>query len=102
MRQIADALENGRVDSSLLDRQQRLFHRLLDAGLTLEKDEREDTGQRESKPGTGAEVLTPGTRAGDRAAVRYREPTWSEMRGLSAEERRTVIEYFKRINAERP
>jgi hypothetical protein len=35
-----------------------------------------------------------------RPTARYREPTWSELRGLTAEERRAVLEYFKRINAE--
>ena len=55
MRQIAEALDNARVDPGLLDRQQRLFRRMLDAGLTLEKDEREDTGKRESKSATGKE-----------------------------------------------
>lgn len=103
MREIADALDRGRVDPSLLERQQRLFHRLLDAGLTLEKDEREDTGERESETARGDQVLTPtNTDASGRAAVRYREPTWNELRGLTAEERRAVMEYFKRINAERP
>jgi hypothetical protein len=34
--------------------------------------------------------------------TRYREPTWDELRGLSAEERRAVLEYFRRINAQRP
>jgi hypothetical protein len=32
------------------------------------------------------------------AAVTYREPTWDELRGLSADERRAILEYFKRIN----
>ena len=31
---------------------------------------------------------------------RFREPTWNELRGLSAEERQLVIDYFKRINAQ--
>jgi hypothetical protein len=47
-------------------------------------------------------VLTPGGTAQGRSAVRFREPTWTELRGLSAEERRAVLEYFKRINAEHP
>jgi hypothetical protein len=28
-------------------------------------------------------------------------PKWEELRGLSAEERRLVIEYFRRLNAEK-
>ena len=101
MREIAAQLETGRVDASLLDRQQRLFHRLLDAGLTLQKDEREDTGKRESESAVNPEIMTPtNTSATGRAALKYPEPTWNELRGLTAEERQSVMEYFKRINAE--
>jgi hypothetical protein len=103
MRQIASQLQTGRVDQSLLDRQQQLFHRLLDAGLSMEKDEREDTGERESQSATGREgFITPGTDASGRSTIRYRTPDWSELRGLTIEERRAVLEYFKRINGQRP
>jgi hypothetical protein len=101
MRDIAAQMETGRVDASLLDRQQKLFHRLLDAGLSLQKEEREDTGKRESESATNAESVAPtNTNATGRAALKYPEPTWNELRGLSAEERQSVMEYFKRINAE--
>ncbi len=102
MRQIADALDRGRIDPGLLERQQRLYHRLLDAGLTLEKDEREDTGKREARTGADTAVIVREGPLSGRSAVRYREPTWNELRGLTADERRAVLEYFKRINAERP
>jgi hypothetical protein len=102
MREIAQALEGGRLNPELLERQQRLFRRLLDAGLSLEKEERDDKGERESQSATGTETITPGTEASGRGATRFREPTWNELRGLTAEERRAVLEYFKRINAERP
>ena len=101
MRQIAEALDGGRVDQTLVERQQRLFRRLLDAGLTLEKEERDDRGERESRSATGSEgTFTPPADVRSRPTARYREPTWSELRGLTAEERRAVLEYFKRINAE--
>ena len=32
--------------------------------------------------------------------MKSREPTWEELRGLSADERRAILEYFKRINAQ--
>jgi hypothetical protein len=102
-RQIADALETGRVDPGTLQRQQQLFRRLLDAGRTLEQDERDETGKREARAATGEERFDPGaTDASGRAATRFREPTWDELRGLSAEERRAVLEYFRRINAQQP
>jgi hypothetical protein len=102
MRQLADALEGARMDQSIAERQQRLFRRLLDAGLTLEKDERDDRGERESRSASDAQTITPGTDASGRPLVRFREPTWNELRGLTAEERRAVLEYFKRINADQP
>ena len=49
----------------------------------------------------GVELFTPGATDGSGAAARrWREPTWEELRGLSAEERRAVIDYFRRMNAE--
>jgi hypothetical protein len=102
MRDIARSLDRGRVDQSLLQRQQGLFHKLLDAGLTLQKDEREDNGERESQTATKDESITTGTQSSGRTVERYREPGWRELKGLTADERRAVLEYFKRINAEKP
>src|SRR5439155_13245808 len=58
-RQLAEALEGGRIDGTTLARQQQLFRRLLDAGRSLEKDEREDSNKREAKAATGNERFTP-------------------------------------------
>jgi hypothetical protein len=102
-RRLAEALEGGRLDAATLARQEQLFRRLLDAGRSLEKDEREESERREAKAAVGADSYTPdNTNATGRAASRFREPTWDELRGLSADERRAILEYFKRINAERP
>ena len=102
-RRLAEALEGGRLDAATVARQEQLFRRLLDAGRSLEKDEREDSERREAKSAVGAEAVTPdNTNASGRAATRFREPSWDELRGLSADERRAILEYFKRINAERP
>jgi hypothetical protein len=99
-KQIAQQLERGSLDQAVLDRQQRLYHKLLEAGRTLEQDERDDTGKREARAATGTETFTPGNdKASGKSATRFREPTWTELRGLSAEERRLVLEYFKRLNA---
>ena len=102
-RQLAEALEGGRIDGTTLARQQQLFRRLLDAGRSLEKDEREDTNKREATSAKGGNEFKPdNTNAGGRAATRFREPTWDELRGLTADERRAILEYFKRINAKNP
>ena len=58
-RQIAAALEAAQVDPAIIERQQRLFRKMLDAGRMLEEDEREDTGKREAKSWTGTDVFTP-------------------------------------------
>lgn len=80
-------------------RQEALLRRMLDAGRSLEGEERDD-GKREATSATGVELFTPGaTDASGAAARRWREPAWDELRGLSAEERRAVIDYFRRMNA---
>jgi hypothetical protein len=102
-RQIAALLEAAQVDPSTLERQQRLFRKMLDAGRLLEEDEREDTGKREARSWTGSEVFTPqdGAAAG-RAGTRFQTPTWNDLRGLTPDERRLVLEYFRKINGQRP
>jgi hypothetical protein len=48
-------------------------------------------------------VFTPqGTTASGKAANKFQAPTWNELRGLTPDERRIVLEYFKRINGQRP
>jgi hypothetical protein len=102
-RQIAAALESAQIDPAIIERQQRLFRKMLDAGRMMEEAEREDTGKREAKSWTGTDVFTPqGTSASGRAANKFQAPTWNELRGLTPDERRIVLEYFKRINGQRP
>jgi hypothetical protein len=95
---IAEALDAGRVDPTTVARQQQLFRRMLDAGRTLEQDERDESGRREARAAKDVQEVIPQGPERGRDAVRFREPTWNELRGLSPEERRAVLEYFKRIN----
>ena len=102
-RQLAEVLEQTRVDAATVARQQQLFRRLLDAGRSLEKEEREDNDKREARAASGTDRFDPGSEAArGRAGARFREPTWGDLRGLTADERRAILEYFKRINAEKP
>ena len=96
--QIAQALERSALDPQVLQRQQRLYRRLLDAGRSLEQDERDDQGKREARAGSDAERLEPPGTASGKPGERFTPPAWNELRGLSAEERRLVIEYFRRLN----
>ena len=44
-------------------------------------------------------MFTPsGANASGKSASKFLAPTWNELRGLTPEERRLVLEYFKRIN----
>ncbi|MEO6526449.1 MAG: hypothetical protein ABIP93_07485 [Gemmatimonadaceae bacterium] len=98
-RQLADALDNGRLDGGTLARQQQLFRRLLDAGRSLEKEEREDSGRREATTSSGNNTFTPTGKVDPRAAIKFRPPSWQELRGLSPDERRAILDYFTRINS---
>ena len=95
---IAEALDAGRLDPATLQRQQQLFRRMLDAGRTLEQNERDESGKREAQTAKEREGVAPQAAERGRDAVKFREPTWNELRGLTPEERRAVLEYFKRIN----
>jgi hypothetical protein len=98
-RQLAEALDNGRLDAGTLARQQQLFRRLLDAGRSLQKEERDDSGKREATSAKGDETFTPTDKVDAKAAIRFRPPSWQEMRELSPEERRAILDYFTRINS---
>jgi hypothetical protein len=98
-RAIARELEQGRLDRGVTERQERLFRRLLDAGRTLQKDEPEESEERVSKSADPALVAPPVDAAippGLRPRFRY--PTWEELRGLSPEARRLILDYFRRLN----
>ncbi|MBW7933551.1 MAG: hypothetical protein H3C62_08055 [Gemmatimonadaceae bacterium] len=99
-RTLAQALEAGVADPSTLDRQQRLFRKMLDAGRLLQQEERDEQGPRESKPGDKVSPFAPPDGAARGAeALKYRAPTWDELRTLAPEERRAVLEYFRRLNS---
>jgi hypothetical protein len=103
-KELARQLEAGRLDRPTIERQQRLYRRLLDAGRTLSNDEPDETKERVSRSATGdsvhiPDVLKPGATG---AGPRLRYPTWEELQGLTPEQRRLVLEYFRRLNAPRP
>ncbi len=98
---LAQQIERAGLDPSVAARQQQLYRRLLDAGRFLEQDERDDQGPREAKSGSanGARIGIDGPQSG-KAANKFAPPTWNELRGLGAEDRRMVIEYFRRLNGQ--
>src|SRR3989449_2691523 len=100
-RELARQLEAGRLDQQTIQRQERLYRRLLDAGRTLSGSEPDEKTERTSRPAIGDSVhlpalLKPGATG---AGPRLRYPTWEELSGLTPEQRRLVLEYFRRLNA---
>jgi len=99
-RALAMALDQGAVDPATTARQERLLRRMLDAGRSLEQDQNDESARREARAARVTERHAPTGEAMGPPAERYRVPAWEELRGLSAEDRRLVIEYFRRLNAE--
>ncbi len=101
--QLAQQIERNGLDPAVAARQQQLYRRLLDAGRFLEQEERDDQGPREAKAGNGngSAGRVDGPQSG-KAGSKYAPPTWNELRGLGPDERRIVIEYFRRLNGSTP
>jgi hypothetical protein len=97
---LARQLESGRLDRQLVERQERLFRRMLDAGRTLQGREEDERKERQSTTATDDSVhLPPALRA--RLADddgRLRVPSWEELQRFSPEERRLVVDYFRRLS----
>lgn len=97
-RQLADRIEQARLDRSTLERQQRLFRRMLDAGRTLRNDDEPEDPERTSETARARAARVPaGTAQG--ATLRYPVPSWATLRNLSPAERAMVLDYFRRLNA---
>jgi hypothetical protein len=101
---LARRLEAGRLDRQVVERQERLFRRMLDAGRTLQGREEDEQKERQSTTATDDSVhLPPALRArllDDEG--RPRVPTWEELQRLSPEERRLVVDYFRRLSQSSP
>lgn len=99
-RQLADRIEAARLDRQTLERQQRLFRRMLDAGRSLRNEDEPDEPERRSDTGRDvARAALPGT-AGP-GTLRYPVPGWSVLRHLAPGERAMVLDYFRRLNERR-
>ena len=100
-REVARRLEAGRLDRQTVERQERLFRRMLDAGRTLQGEERDEQKERQSTTAKDADVqLPPALRARlQGAGDRLRLPSWEELQRLSPGERRLVLDYFRRLQS---
>ena len=95
--QLAELLAGNRLDAETLRRQERLFHRLLDAGRSLENDEFSE--ERESSaPGAFEREQVEDLSAQDLGALRFQLPPAERLRRLSPARRQMVLDYFERLN----
>jgi hypothetical protein len=99
---IAQELEQGRLTPETVRRQERLFHRLLDAGRSLEREEFSE--ERESEqPGAFERGQVQALTADQLGVMPYEIPDGAQLQRLSPAVRQLVLEYFERLNrARRP
>ncbi len=94
---LAEELTVERLRPETLDRQERLFQRLLDAGRSLERDE--ESEERESEaPGEFERDMVAPLAEEDMNALRFELPAGDALNRLPPAQRRLVIEYFERLN----
>ena len=95
--ELADRLSGNRLDAETLQRQEELFHRMLDAGRSLEKDEFSE--ERESTaPGEFERDEVDSLSAEDLGGLRFQLPPAETLRRLSPAQRQMVLDYFERLN----
>ena len=96
---LARSLERGRLDRETVQRQERLFRRMLDAGRTLQGKEEDERKERQSETAKPGEIHLPAALQaqllGRDGAIRL--PTWEQLQRFTPEERRLVTEYFRRL-----
>ena len=94
---LARELEQGRLEPETRERQERLFHRLLDAGRSLEKEE--ESSERESSEVSGFETgEIPGLSGDQLGLARFGLPDAAALNRLSPGVRALVRGYFERLN----
>jgi hypothetical protein len=94
---LAEQLSQGRLTPEIVQRQERLFHRLLDAGRSLEREELSE--DRESQtPGAFERGEVVPLSAEQLGLLAYELPDGGELRRLSPAVRQLVLEYFERLN----
>jgi hypothetical protein len=97
--QIARDLEGGRLTPQAARRQSELFHKLLDAGRTIERDEVSEERKSEAArplPPSVIRALKPGLFDD---ADRFTAPTAEQLRDLPPAYRRLILEYFQKLNS---
>jgi hypothetical protein len=97
---LARELAGGRLDREVLERQERLFHRMLDAGRSLERDELGDERTAQAASAFERREAAELDPALLRAGPRYPTPSAALLQRLSPGYRRLILDYLDRINRE--
>lgn len=100
-REIAEELLQQRLEPEIRERQEDLFHRLLDAGRGIQRE-----GETDQREGTTAEAverpLVDPLRPEDVGRIRFPPPGGEALQGLTPAQRRLVLDYFERLNRRAP
>jgi hypothetical protein len=99
---LARELQGGRIPPEVIARQQQLFHRLLDAGRSLEREETSEEREAERPGAVAPAAVPPIDPAQLRDASRFRAPTPEELRALPPAYRQLILDYFERLNRPLP
>ena len=98
--ELAQQMAQGRLTPEMIQRQERLFHRLLDAGRSLEREEFSE--ERESEePGDFERGDVTSLTAEQMGVMPYEVPDGDQLQRLSPAVRQLVLEYFDRLNRRR-
>jgi hypothetical protein len=98
--ELAQQMAEGRLTPDLIERQERLFHRLLDAGRSLEREE--ESEERESEaPGDFVRGDVSTLNPGELGVLQYALPGAEQLQRLSPAVRDLVLRYFERLNRAR-
>jgi hypothetical protein len=95
---IAQQLGAGALPADVAARQERLFHRLLDAGRALEKDDYEETRTGAPPSRFDPRNVAPLDARLFQDPARFRPPAAHELRALPPAYRRLIHDYFERLN----
>ena len=98
--ELARQLAEGRLTPETAQRQERLFHRLLDAGRSLEQDEVSEERESEQAGAFERGEVVP-LDPSQLGVMPYRLPGGEQLRALSPGVRQLVLDYFERLNRER-
>jgi len=97
---LAEEMAQGRLTPEMIQRQERLFHRLLDAGRSLEREEMSE--ERESEvPGAFERGDVLSLTEEQLGVMPYEIPDGEQLQRLSPAVRQLVLEYFERLNSAR-